>query len=330
MPKITMCGHFRGLQRVSGSLRPKPFATICRRLAEYSFRHDFSKHSTQWVPLSLVCMCKRELTELLSAELTEYTAPSNSETKTVLPPLIFWAPVLFLRCGVFWFLVAWIWAIPSFLPSLEIQYDQIPLTRLGVAETLLGFFCTLYFKYFWRFLCELVYNMGHENGSDVCRHHIFVSDTRRLMSGSHVLRVQFDICISDLNAQTTTEKRHCRRASIWTQGFWGESLLFGGQCEAWKLEHPCQDPGSHLTQQRTTLFWWNFCLSSLLHWFCDLLGHVPRLWTYSGSWKPFSHTGNFVVLLSFLERRLWNFKAFHSHSGNSIAFLRTSASNSGH
>ena len=28
--------------------------------------------------------------------------------------------------------------IPSFLPSFEIQYDQIPFTRLGVAETLLG------------------------------------------------------------------------------------------------------------------------------------------------------------------------------------------------
>ena len=68
------------------------------------------------------------------------------------------------------------------MPSLEIQYDQIPLTRLGMTETLLGLaFAHCISSISDGFCVNWVYNMGHDDGSDVCRHHILVSDTRRLM-----------------------------------------------------------------------------------------------------------------------------------------------------
>ena len=172
---------------------------------------------------------------------------------------------------------------------------------------------------------------GARRWSDIWRHHLLVSDTRGFMF--------FFACIACLTCslhfrpqRPDYNREEALQAGLYLkQGLWGEQLLLGGA----NVRHENKSTlvkileiTSH-SKGQPCFGEWSFCLSSLLDWFCDLIGYVPRLWTYSGSWKPFSHSGKFVVLFSCLERRLWKLKAFHSQSGNLIAVLRISGSNVG-
>ena len=271
---------------------------------------------------------------MISFKYAKYTGPSNSETKSVLPPLIFWAPIFFFG-GALWSILIfaiWTWAIPSFLPSLQFQYDWIPFTRLGVAATLLGLplaYCTSSISD--GFCVEQGLQYGARRWSDVCRHHLLVSDVRGFMFCFACIACL--TCSLHFKPQRPDyNRKEALQAGFYLkEGLWGEQLLLGGANVRHEnkstlvkiLEVTSHSKGQPCSGE------WSFCLFSFLDWFCDVIGYVPRLWTYSGSWKLFSHSGHFVLFFSCLERRLWKLKAFHSQSENLIAVLRISGSSVG-